>query len=156
MTLPSRPPPWRCWLLPSPSCTGRVEVGALQPDPPGAGEAVEDEVAGAAAQEAGLEAVELLGHLHRMVAVDPTAGLDVDRLPRLEVLLEHVAVAVDPDDALVVAGEELVDPEATAVEHVREALDCGCSRTGRPPVAARNWCSRTMMPSPAWRWSATM
>ena len=50
-------------------------------------------------------------------------GLDVDRLARLELLLEHVAVAVDPDDALVVAGEELIDPEAAAVEHVREPLD---------------------------------
>ena len=43
--------------------------------------------------------------------------------PGSSVLLEHVAVAVDPDDALVVAGEELVDEEAAAVEHVGEALD---------------------------------
>ena len=58
-----------------------------------------------------------------MVAEDPAPGLDVDRLAGFEVLLEHVAVAVDPDHALVVAGEELVDPEAAAVEHVREPLD---------------------------------
>ena len=58
-----------------------------------------------------------------MVAVDPAAGLDVDRLPSFELLLEHVAVAVDPDHALAVAGEELIDPEPTAVEHVREPLD---------------------------------
>src|SRR5581483_10015978 len=37
-------------------------------------------------------------------------------------LFEHVAVAVQPDDALVVAREEVVDPEAAAVQHVREAL----------------------------------
>ena len=100
-----------------------MEVGALQADPAGSGEAVEHEVAGAAAQEAGLEPVDLLRHLHRVVAEQPASGLDVDRLPRLERLLEHVAVSVDPDDALVIAGEELVDPEAAAVEHVREALD---------------------------------
>src|SRR5271154_5871802 len=58
-----------------------------------------------------------------MVAEQPASRFYVDRLARLERLLEHVAVAVDPDDALVIAGEELVDPETTAVEHVREALD---------------------------------
>src|SRR5450755_3525208 len=100
-----------------------MEVGALQADSPGAGEAVEDEVAAAPAEEARLEAVDLLGHLNRMVAVHPAAGLDVDRLAGLEDLLEHVAVAVDPDDALVVGGVEVVDEEAAAVEHVGEALD---------------------------------
>ena len=58
-----------------------------------------------------------------MVAVDPAAGLDVDRLPRFELLLEQVAVTVDPDDALVVAGEELVDEETAAVHDVGEPLD---------------------------------
>src|SRR5579862_3905819 len=100
----------------------RVVVGALQADPPGTGEAVEDEVA-TTAEQAGLEPVDLLGHLHRVVAIDPAAGLDVDRLARLERLLEHVAVAVDPDDALAVGREELVDEEAAAIEHVGEALD---------------------------------
>ena len=46
---PSRsPPPSRCALPPEPSADGRVEVGALQADPTGAGEAVEHEVAAAA------------------------------------------------------------------------------------------------------------
>ena len=99
-----------------------MEVGALQADAARAGEAVEHEVA-AAAEEAGLEPVDLLGHRHRVVAVDPAAGLDVDRLAGLERLLEHVAVAVDPDDALVIGGEEVIDQEAAAVHHVREALD---------------------------------
>jgi len=85
--------------------------------------AVEDEVAGAAAEEARLEAVDLLGHLHRVVAVHPTSGLDVDRLAGLEHLLEHVAVSVDPDDPSWSAAKELVDEEATAVHHVREPLD---------------------------------
>ena len=102
---------------------GWVVVGALQPDASRAGEAVEDEVSGAAAEQAGLEAVDLLGHLHRVVAEQPAARLDVDRLAWLERLLEHVAVTVDPDDALVVAGEELIDEEAAAVEHVGKALD---------------------------------
>ena len=125
MTLPSRPPPWP--LLLAAATAGllyrRMEVGALEADPARSGEAVEHEVAGAAAEEAGLEAVDLLLHLDRMVAKQPPPWLDVDRLPRLEGLLEHVAVSMDPDHALVIAGEELVDPEATAVEHVREALD---------------------------------
>ena len=58
-----------------------------------------------------------------MVAVHPAAGFDVDRLAGLEHLLEHVAVAVDPDHALLVGGKELVDEEAAAVDHVGEALD---------------------------------
>src|SRR5579875_1648930 len=79
----------------------RVVVGALQADAARAGEAVEDEVAGAAAEQAGLEAIDLLGHLDRVVAVHPAARLDVDRLAGVEHLLEHVAVAVPPDDPLV-------------------------------------------------------
>ena len=99
-----------------------MEVGALQADPTGPREAVEDEVA-TAAQQAGLEPVDLLGHLHGVVPVDPAPGLDVDCLSRLELLLEQVAVPVDPDNALVISGEELIDPEAAPVEHVCEALD---------------------------------
>ena len=121
----------------------RVEVGALEADPARAGEAVEHEVAGAAAEEAGLEPVDLLLHRHRVVAEHPAARLYVDRLARLERLLEHVPVAMDPDDALVVAGEELVDPEATAVEHVGEALDPGvvvldAARRGQELVLAHD------------------
>ena len=101
----------------------RVEVGALQPDAARAREPIEDEVAAAPGEKAGLEPIDLLGHLHRVVAVHPAAGLDVDRLPRLEVLLEHIAVAVHPHHPLVVAGVELIDEEAAAVEHVGEALD---------------------------------
>src|ERR1700733_8324063 len=100
---------------------GRMEVRALKPDSPRSGEAVEHEIAGAA-HDARLEPVDLLSHLHRVVAEDPAPRLDVDRLPRLKILLEHVAVAVDPNHALVVASQEVVDPEAAAVHHVREAL----------------------------------
>src|SRR5580704_3142365 len=121
----------------------RVEVGALEADPARTREAVEHEVASAAGEEAGLEPVDLLLHLHRVVAEQPAPGLYVDRLPRLERLLEHVPVAVDPDDALVVAGEELVDPEATAIEHVGEALDPGvvvldAARRGQELVLAHD------------------
>src|SRR5579875_2226689 len=73
--------------------SGRVVVGALQADPPRAGEAVENEVPGTA-EEARLEAVDLLAHRDRVVVVEPAAGPDVDRLARLERLLEDVAVAV--------------------------------------------------------------
>jgi hypothetical protein len=58
-----------------------------------------------------------------VVAVHPAAGLDVDRLARIQPLLEHVAVAVHPDHPLLIAGEELVHEEAAPVEHVRKALD---------------------------------
>src|SRR5207302_6292916 len=61
---------------------GRMEVSALKADAARPGEAVEHKVA-AAAQESGLEAVHLLAHLHRVVAVDPAARLDVDRLSRV-------------------------------------------------------------------------
>ena len=42
--------------------------------------------------------------------------------PALECLLEDVAVAVDPDDALAARAHELIDEEAAAEHHVREAL----------------------------------
>src|SRR5437764_805847 len=48
----------------------RMEVGALESHPAGACEAVEHEVPGAAEQP-GLEPIQLLGHLDRVVAVDP-------------------------------------------------------------------------------------
>src|SRR5947209_2615730 len=99
-----------------------MEVGALQADPARAGEAVEDQVP-AASEQPGLESVHLLRHLHGVVAVDPAARLDVDRLTGLELLLEHVPVAVDPDHALMVGSEKLIDEEAAAIEHVGEALD---------------------------------
>jgi hypothetical protein len=47
-----------------------VLVRGLDPDPPRAREAVEDEVA-AAAEDAGLETVDVLLHLHGVVAIDP-------------------------------------------------------------------------------------
>ncbi len=66
----------------------------------------------------------MLLHVDALVAVDPAAGLDVDRLAGLERLLEDVAVAVQPDDALVVLRLEAVDEEAgPAEEHVGDALD---------------------------------
>ena len=123
MMLPRPPPACCCVAAAAALLYRRVVVSALEADPAGAGEAVEHEIPAAAAEEAGLEPVELLRHLDRVVAEQPAPGLDVDRLPRLELLLEHVAVAVDPDDALMIAGEELVDPEAAAVQHVGEALD---------------------------------
>src|SRR5207248_6804784 len=86
------------------------------------GEAVEHEVAGTR-QEAGLETVDLLRHLDRVVTVDPAARLDVNGLSRFELLLEHVAVAVDPQHSLPVAGEKLVDPKAAPIEHVRDPLN---------------------------------
>src|SRR5438270_7568103 len=58
-----------------------------------------------------------------MVAVDPSARLDVDRLAGFELLLEHVSVAMDPHNPLLVAGEELIDEETAAVQHVREPLN---------------------------------
>src|SRR5258708_38159613 len=99
------------------------EVRALQPDATGAGEPVEDELTGATAEHSRLEVHELLLHADRVVAVDPAAGLDIDRLAGLERLLKHVAVAVDPDHALALTGQERIDEEAAAVEHVGEALD---------------------------------
>src|ERR1035441_7682083 len=72
----------------------RMEVGALESDPSGPREPGEHQIATAAAQKPGLESIDLLGHLHGVVAVHPASRLDVDRLARIELLLEHVAVAV--------------------------------------------------------------
>src|SRR5690348_12138469 len=97
-------------------------VRGLDADAPGPGETVEDEVA-AAAEDAGAQPVHLLLHRDLTVAVDPTAGLDVDRLAGLEHLVEHVPVAVQPHDALAALGLEAIDEEAGAAEeHVRDAF----------------------------------
>src|ERR1700749_4227941 len=85
---------------------GRVVVRALQADAARASEAVEDELAGSGGEQAGLEVHDLLLHLDRVFLVNPSPGLDIDRLPRVEVLLKQVAVSVDPHDALVVPGGE--------------------------------------------------
>jgi hypothetical protein len=100
-----------------------VDVRRLDGNPPGPAEPIEDELAGTA-QEAGLEAIDNLLHPDRPVAIDPAARLDIDRLARLEHLLEDVAVAVHPDDPFVALGLESVDEEAgPAEQHVRDALD---------------------------------
>src|SRR5579883_1703038 len=100
----------------------QVDVHRLNADAAGAGEAIEHQPTGAA-EDAGLEAVHLLIHTHALVAVDPAARLDIDLLARPQHLLEDVAVAVQPDDALVVRGRETIDEEAgRAEEHVGDAL----------------------------------
>src|SRR5947209_5058708 len=75
----------------------KVHVRGLDPDASRAGEAIEDELPGAA-EHAGLEPVDLLLHRDARIAIDPTARLDVDRFAGVEPLLEHVAVAVQPHD----------------------------------------------------------
>jgi hypothetical protein len=74
---------------------GHVEVHALDADPAGAGEAVEDQVA-RPAQDAHAQADHLDFHRDLGVLVDPAARLDVEHLARAEHLLEDVAVAVEP------------------------------------------------------------
>jgi hypothetical protein len=42
---------------------------------------------------------------------------------RIEVLLENVAVSVNPHNPLLIGGEELIYEETAAIHHVGEALD---------------------------------
>src|SRR5437870_1763546 len=77
----------------------QMDVRRLDPDAARPGEAVEDEVPGPA-EHAGLQSVDRLLHRDALVAVDPTARLDVDLLALLEHLVEDVAVAAEPDDPL--------------------------------------------------------
>src|SRR5664280_1141000 len=69
-----------------------VDVGRLDRHPARTTEAVEDKLA-RSAQESGLEAVDDLLHRDRAVPIDPAARLDIDRLARVEGLLEDVAIA---------------------------------------------------------------
>ena len=61
---------------------------------------------------------------HRRVLVQEAARLDQDLLARLQGLLEHVAVAVQEQQARLVRGDEPVHVHAAAaVQHVGQALD---------------------------------
>src|ERR1700690_77909 len=98
-----------------------VEIHGLDAQPAGAGEAVGDEAH--AAEEAGAEALHIGRHLDRGVLVEPAAGLDVDGFAGGQVLLEHVAIAVQPEDPLAATGGEPVDEEPGAPEqHGPDAL----------------------------------
>src|SRR6185369_801986 len=106
-----------------------------------AGEAVEDDLA-SAGEDAGGELLGYRLHPHRLILIDPGAGLDVDLLSRLEGDLEDVAVAVQPQDALGAGAAEGVDEEARSGEHdvgdalhALEAVVEGCGG-GEPLVFA--------------------
>src|SRR5882724_9421263 len=73
-----------------------MQIHRLDADATGPGEAVDDEVH-VGAEEAARKPVDLGFHRHRDILEQPPARLDVDRLARREGLLEHVAVAVQPD-----------------------------------------------------------
>jgi len=60
-------------------------------------------------------------HFHTRLLVQPSARLDVDLFARAECLLEHVAISVQPQDAIGIRG--LVDKEARSSEDdVRHAF----------------------------------
>src|ERR1051325_7149268 len=85
-----------------------------------AGEAIHEEAE--SAEEAGGQSLGSRFHPHVRVLVEPAARLDVDLLVRGEHLLEHVAVAVQPQDPAAVPRVEAVDEEAAPPEEeVREA-----------------------------------
>src|SRR5205807_9972063 len=92
-------------------------------DPARTGEAVPYQVA-AAPEHARPESEYLDVHAHVHVPVDPAAGLHVDLLVGGQRLLEDVAVAVQPDDALLLLGVEAIDEEpGRGEEHIADALD---------------------------------
>src|SRR3984893_8307992 len=81
---------------------GHVQVHRLDADPPRAGEAVPDHVP-AAAEDPGLQPEHLNLHADAFIAVDPAARFDVDLLVLGQLFLKDVAVAVQAEDALLVA-----------------------------------------------------
>ena len=85
----------------------------LEADSAWAGEAVPDELA-AAGEDASGEALELRFHSNALVFVDPAAGFDVDLLTGSEGNFKHVAVAMQPQDAVAAMGDESIDEEAGA------------------------------------------
>jgi len=98
-----------------------MHVHRLDADATGAGETIDDQVH--AAEQAAGQAVDVCFHAYRGVLVQPAARLDVDRLAGSEFLFEHVAVAVQPQDAVAGVAVEFVDEEARAAEqHVGHAL----------------------------------
>src|SRR5207302_4197979 len=100
----------------------QVQVHRLDADPSRAGESIPDHSA-AAAEDAGLEPEHLDLHPNGLVALDPATGLDVDLLVWCQLFLEDVAVAVQPEDALLVRGAEAIDEEPGGTEeHVADAL----------------------------------
>src|SRR5580698_1899627 len=102
-----------------------VDIHRLDADPARPGEAVDHQVE-AGPEDAGGDAVDDGVHPHRGLLVEPAARLDVDGLARRQRLLEHVAVAVQPQDAVAAVAVEFVDEEAGAAEqHVGDALEAG-------------------------------
>src|SRR5262249_28382939 len=69
-----------------------------------------------AAKEARADALDVGGHLDRGILVEPAPRLDIDGFARRQYLLEDVAVAVQPEDAVAAACGEAVDEETGAAE----------------------------------------
>src|SRR5262249_32906858 len=92
----------------------QVQVHGLQSEPARPREPIEDEVE--PREHAGGEPRHLGLHAHARILVEPAAGLDVDRLAGGEHLFEHVAVSVQPQDAVALVAVELVDEEPGAAE----------------------------------------
>src|ERR1700694_1009890 len=90
---------------------GHMQVHRLDADPPRTGKAVPDHVA-AAAEDAGFQPEHLNVHTDAFIAIDPATRFDVDLLVLGQLLLEHVAVAVQPEDTFLVARAEAIDEES--------------------------------------------
>src|ERR1700687_774454 len=102
-----------------------MEVHRLDANAAWTREAVPDHVA-AAAEDTGLQAEHLHLHADGLIAVDPATRLDVDLFVLCQLLLEDIAVAMQPEHTLLMRGAEAIDEKPGGAEqHVADALDPG-------------------------------
>src|SRR6185437_3769119 len=99
-----------------------MKIHRLNPDATRPGEAIEDQLSGAA-EDARLQPVDCWLHPHTLITIDPAPRLDIDLLAGTKYLLEDVAEAVQPDDTLVLGRGKAIDEEACrAKEHIGDAF----------------------------------
>jgi len=100
-----------------------MHVHRLHADAAWAGEAVEDQLSGTG-EDSSAKRLNNGLQPYGWVLIDPSAWLHVDLLPWAEGDFEHVAVAVDPEDALRADTCKGVDEQAGSGEHdVRKTSD---------------------------------
>src|SRR6185437_16758606 len=99
-----------------------MKIHRLNADATRPGEAIEDQLSGAA-EDPCLQPVDCWLHPHTLIAIDPASRLDIDLLTGTKHLLEDVPKAVQPDDTLVLGRGKAIDEETCrAEEHIGDAL----------------------------------
>src|SRR6516162_9634705 len=91
-----------------------MQIHRLEAEAAGAGEPVEDKAQ--ATEETARQPVHPRLHLDARILVKPRRGFNIEHLAGGEHLLEDVAIAVQPNDAVAALADEAIDEEAGPAE----------------------------------------